>query len=103
MVLDATFLKRPQRAEAAALAAELGVSWRILDCEADEAVIEARLAQRQAEGSDPSDATLAVIRQQRANRDALDAGERAHALTVRTDDAESVALAGGRLLAGLDG
>jgi aminoglycoside phosphotransferase family enzyme/predicted kinase len=103
VVLDATFLKRSQRAEAAAQAAELGVSWRIVDCEADEAVIEARLAQRQAEGSDPSDATLAVIRQQRADRDALDAGERAHAVTVRTDDAESVALAGGRLLAGLDG
>lgn len=85
VVLDATFLQRSRRAEAAALAAGRALPFRILHCTANEAVIRERLAQRRAAGQDPSDATEAVVRRQLSSGEALDAAERAVTLAVRTD------------------
>ena len=69
VVIDAAYLKQNQRQAACHIAEETGVPFLILDCQAPEAVIAGWLAQRQAEGKDPSDATLDVIRTQQATRE----------------------------------
>ena len=60
------------------------------DCHAPEAVIAAWLAERQSEGRDPSDATLAVIKDQEAGREPLDADEQAHSGRIDTHEAASL-------------
>ena len=92
VVIDATYLKRPQRAAAQAIAQEQGVPFVILDCSAPQAVIESWLAQRQAQQHepDPSDATLDVIAAQERSRDPLSTEEQLAARSVATHDAHSV-------------
>ncbi|MDF0730858.1 AAA family ATPase [Pseudomonas entomophila] len=90
VVLDATYLKRPQRQAAAEVASATGVPFLILDCQAPEAVIASWLEQRQAQNDDPSDATLEVIKAQQANRDPLDEQEQAHSKRVDTHEASSM-------------
>ena len=60
VVVDATYLKRQQRDSAAQVAEACGVPFLILDCQAPDSVISQWLAQRQAAGQDPSDATEAA-------------------------------------------
>nr|WP_245229302.1 bifunctional aminoglycoside phosphotransferase/ATP-binding protein [Pseudomonas sp. PvP025] len=86
VVLDATFLKREQREAAAKVAEATGAPFLILDCNAPQAVIANWLAQRQADKSDPSDATLAVIGEQHANRDPLTAEELILSQRVETNE-----------------
>jgi len=91
VVLDATYLKQPQRAAAQAIAQVQAVPFFILDCSAPQAVIESWLAQRQAQPNpDPSDATLEVIEAQTRNRDPLSGEERLAAKEVNTHEARSV-------------
>nr|WP_276583606.1 bifunctional aminoglycoside phosphotransferase/ATP-binding protein [Pseudomonas sp. RIT-PI-S] len=92
VVLDATYLKQPQRAAAQAIAQARGVPFIILDCAAPQAIIESWLSQRQAQlhERDPSDATLEVIATQERNRDPLSGEERLAARSVATHDAQSV-------------
>lgn len=90
VALDATYLKRSQRQAAQAVAEQTGVPFLILDCHAPEAVIAAWLAERQSEGRDPSDATLAVIKDQEAGREPLDADEQAHSGRIDTHEAASL-------------
>ena len=90
MVIDATYLKQPQRQAAAEVASETGVPFLILDCNAPDAVIASWLAQRQADSNDPSDATLDVIAAQQASRDALDADEQLHSKRVETNESDSL-------------
>jgi predicted kinase len=75
VVIDATYLKRSQREAAAKVAEATGTPFSILDCSAPQAVIEGWLKQRQAINEDPSDATIAVIQAQQANREPLTAEE----------------------------
>ncbi|MEE9100927.1 AAA family ATPase [Pseudomonas nitroreducens] len=90
VVLDATFLKRDQRAAAWKMAEETGVPFLILDCHAPESVIAGWLAQRQSEGNDPSDATLATVQAQQAAREPLSDEEQQHSKRVDTPDAASL-------------
>ncbi len=90
VVIDATYLKQPQRQAAAEVASETGVPFLILDCNAPDAVIASWLAQRQADSNDPSDATLDVIAAQQASRDALDADEQLHSKRVETNESDSL-------------
>src|SRR5690606_4936870 len=62
VVVDATYLKHAQRQAAWQVAEATGVPFLILDCQAPDAVLAQWLQQRQAEGGDPSDATMEVIR-----------------------------------------
>lgn len=64
VLVDATFLKREQRAPFRRLAAGLGVPFGILACTAERAVLDARLAARRAAGSDPSEADARVLQRQ---------------------------------------
>ncbi|WP_335946013.1 bifunctional aminoglycoside phosphotransferase/ATP-binding protein [Pseudomonas sp. G166] len=86
VVVDATYLKRDQRDAAAKVAEATGAPFLILDCNAPQAVIEARLAQRQADQKDPSDANLAVIAAQQANREALTPAEILCSKRVQTNE-----------------
>lgn len=90
VVIDATYLKHAQRSAAAQVAETTGVPFLILDCNAPAAVIESWLAQRQAEGNDPSDATLAVIQAQQAGREALTAAESLLTKRVETNESDSL-------------
>jgi hypothetical protein len=55
-ILDATFSRRDRRAEARALAAELGCAAFLVETRADPERTLERLAARRAAGGDPSDA-----------------------------------------------
>jgi uncharacterized protein len=90
VVLDAAYLKRDQRAAAWQVAEQNGAPFLILDCQAPQEVIAAWLQQRQAEGSDPSDATLEVIQAQQASRDTLSDDEQAHSRRIDTHQAASL-------------
>ena len=90
VVLDAAYLKREQRTAAWQIAEQSGVPFLILDCQAPQEVIAGWLQQRQAEGRDPSDATLEVIQAQQAGRDELSADEQAHSRRVDTHQADSL-------------
>ncbi|MEN9888343.1 MAG: hypothetical protein RL559_380 [Pseudomonadota bacterium] len=64
VLVDAAFLRRAEREAFAALARELGCPFAVLAPEAPLAVLRERIAARQAAGTDPSEATLAVLEQQ---------------------------------------
>ncbi|HEX5360463.1 MAG TPA: AAA family ATPase, partial [Fluviicoccus sp.] len=82
-VLDATFLDASWRLAARAVAEAAGVPFLILDCDPPEAVLRERIERRQAEGRDPSDATVEVMLAQRAAREPLTAAERERAIPIR--------------------
>ena len=90
VVIDATYLKRAQRQAAWRVAESTGVPFMILSCDAPEAVIEQWLAQRQADGSDPSDATMAVVRAQQTAREPLSEPEQRLERQISTPEAESL-------------
>ncbi|MFC5695066.1 AAA family ATPase [Pseudomonas sp. GCM10022186] len=90
VVIDATFLKHEQRSAARKVAERTGAPFLILDCHAPETVIEGWLAQRNAEGRDPSDATMEVVRAQLTNREPLDVAEQARSKRIDTDQESSL-------------
>ncbi|KQB55155.1 hypothetical protein AQS70_06065 [Pseudomonas endophytica] len=90
VVIDATYLKREQRDAAAKVAEATGVPCLILDCTAPDAVIEGWLAHRKSVGSDPSDATMDVVRAQQASREPLEAGEVLRSKSVETHNSNSL-------------
>ena len=99
VIVDAAFLRRDERLAFRALAAELRVPFSILHCRAAEAQLRRRVAARDAEGSDASEATLAVLERQLATHEPLGRDECAFALEVATDDPVDVASLGARWLA----
>ena len=85
VIVDAAFLRRAERLDFRALAAELQVPFSILHCRASEAQLRARVAARHAVQADASEADLAVLARQLASHEALDGEERAMALEVDTE------------------
>ncbi|HEY0289186.1 MAG TPA: bifunctional aminoglycoside phosphotransferase/ATP-binding protein [Pseudomonas sp.] len=90
VVIDATYLKREQREGAAKVAETTGAPLLILDCTAPQAVIAGWLKLRQAKNDDPSDATMAVIESQQANREQLTAKEILSSLRIETNVASDL-------------
>ena len=84
VVVDAAFLKRAERDAFRALAATLGVPFVIIDCVAPPGLLAARAAARAADGRDPSEADLAVIKRQLTSREPLMAGELSATFTIDT-------------------
>lgn len=84
VLVDATCLQRAQRARFAALAQSLSVPLRLLAFDASEAVLRERITRRAAEGTDPSDASLAVLESQLAKREPLTPEEQTQALVLDT-------------------
>lgn len=75
VIVDAAFLRRAERARFAALAETLGRPFAIVACRAPEPVLRERLARRQAQGGDASEADAAVLDRLREVDEALDAQE----------------------------
>lgn len=90
VVIDATYLMHAQRESAWQVAENTGAPFLILDCHAPDEVIASWLTQRQAASQDPSDATMAVVAAQQANREPLDDEELAHSKRVDTHDSASL-------------
>jgi aminoglycoside phosphotransferase family enzyme/predicted kinase len=82
LVVDATFLTRSQRRIFTDLADRLGAPWLILDCSVPLAVARERLARRQREGTDPSEADEGVLRGQWQAVEPLTDAERFHAVSA---------------------
>ena len=64
IIVDAAMLRRDERDALRELAGRLGVRCRCIWCEAPVATLRSRLARRQVEGTDASDATRAVLQRQ---------------------------------------
>ena len=77
VVLDAAFLQRAERAQARALADELGVPFSIIDCQAPPEVLRERL---QARRGDASEATAEVLDPLRRSAEPLTSEELGHVL-----------------------
>lgn len=90
VIIDATYLKGEQRRAARSLAESIGVPSVILSCEAPLPVIQQWLAERQAQGLDPSDATFEVIQAQLQNQDPLSESELSRCKVVKTHEPESL-------------
>jgi aminoglycoside phosphotransferase family enzyme/predicted kinase len=90
-IVDAAFLRRDERAQFAALAAAAAAPFAIVDCRAPLAVLQSRVAARQAAGNDPSEADLAVLDRLAGAAVPLEAGERARAIVFDADPTEPVA------------
>lgn len=85
VIVDATFLRRADRATFEALAAGMNLPFTILDCTASASCLRERVRRRRESGDDASEADLAVLAQQEAAREPLSAAERAQAIEVATD------------------
>jgi aminoglycoside phosphotransferase family enzyme/predicted kinase len=85
VIVDATFLKRSQRIPFFELAEMLDTPVLILDCRAPEALLQERIARRDAAGGDPSEADLSVVQMQLSSRESLDGREQRHALRIDSE------------------
>ncbi|WP_341304820.1 AAA family ATPase [Pseudomonas sp. TMP25] len=90
VVIDATYLKHTQRDAASQVAEACGAPFLILDCNAPDDVIASWLDQRQAVSTDPSDATMEVVRAQQASRESLSEDERLQSRRVETHQSASM-------------
>mgnify|MGYP003595395273 CR=1 FL=1 len=87
VLVDASFLKRAQRQDFAALAEVLGVPFVILAFDAPLELLRERVRQRAQAGTDASEADLAVLETQCRTREAFDTGELARTLHIDTRSA----------------
>ncbi|MEQ8516718.1 MAG: AAA family ATPase, partial [Chromatocurvus sp.] len=83
-LIDAACLKHWQRSLFGNLAAERGVPFGILHCQAQDAVLRRRILARETAGNDASEAGVAVLEHQQQSLESLDAAEQTHALDVDT-------------------
>ena len=84
VIVDATFLQRSTRDRFRRLAEDSHLGFTILQADAPLSVLESRIRQRQAEGSDPSEADLAVLETQRERVEGISDEEAPRTLTVDT-------------------
>ena len=85
VVVDAAFLKRGQRGRFAALARDAGVHFVIAACSAAPATLRARVAAREREAHDASEAGLAVLAHQIATAQPLAQEETGHTLSIAAE------------------
>ncbi|HYA21019.1 MAG TPA: AAA family ATPase [Burkholderiales bacterium] len=98
-IVDAAFLARQQRERFCRLAREMAVPFVIVSCTASEAVLRERVARREREAKDASEAGLAVLQRQLAVQEPLAGDELAHALIF---DSERGGAPSDKLLAALE-
>lgn len=82
VVVDATFLDPRQREAFARLAADMAVPFTILELQASDKTLRARVAARAQTGSDPSDADVDILDRQLAHYLPLSLAERMHTVVV---------------------
>ncbi len=84
VIVDAASLRRSDRARFRGLADNLGVPFVIVACEAPDQVIEQRLFDRQARGTDASDAGLEVVKLQKTTAEPFSDDELAAIVRMNT-------------------
>jgi len=86
-VVDAAFLHQQQRDLLADAAARRGVPFRILDFRADNETLRRRIARREAEATDASEADMRVLDYQLRSGEPLGQAEREASIIVHSDQA----------------
>jgi aminoglycoside phosphotransferase family enzyme/predicted kinase len=71
VIVDATFGRRQDRRRFHDLAASLGLTARVIHCQAEPGVLRARISGRLAQGTDASEADVAVLQWQEAHEEPL--------------------------------
>lgn len=84
VIVDATFLNADQRLRFRNLAQSHNVPFRILDCQAPEAVLRERIRARQQQARDASEADTAVLDRQLSSADGFAAPEREFVVELDT-------------------
>lgn len=84
VIVDATFLRRTDRASLQSIAGNCAAGFTILDCSADDRVLAERIQMRNATRRDASEADLTVLDWQRENLEPLSGSEQRHVLAVDT-------------------
>lgn len=90
VVLDAAFLKHRERQQMLQVAEHLAVPFLILDCQASLDSIEKNIATRARQGTDPSDATLEVMRKQLQWKESLTDAEKSVSYVINTQQEDSL-------------
>ena len=90
VIVDATFLNQAHRDLFHRVAEHVGVPIQLISCQLDDAMIRERLTAREAEGTDASDATVAIYESQVANAEPLTEDESHHTIVVDTSSAEHI-------------
>jgi aminoglycoside phosphotransferase family enzyme/predicted kinase len=85
VLIDAACLRRHEREAVRALAAQQRVPFHLWHCSASPELAQRRLAARQADGRDPSDADAAVLALQQGFLEPLDASEQAGLQRLHND------------------
>jgi aminoglycoside phosphotransferase family enzyme/predicted kinase len=81
-IIDAAFLRRDERTQAAALARKMGVPFAILDCQAPAAELVERVQARERRRDDASEAGVTVLERLMAAQEPLTDDERSCAITM---------------------
>ena len=97
VIVDATFIHHGRRTVFADLAATLAVPFVILHCQAQNHVVEARIAKRRAARADASEADVRVLRHQRQSAEPFTRAEQAAVIQVDTENDASIGAALDRL------
>jgi hypothetical protein len=85
VIVDAAFLKRAERERFAALARNAGARFLIAACTASAATLRARVAAREREARDASEAGLAVLERQLAAAEPLAQDEAGHTIALAAE------------------
>ncbi len=94
VLVDATFLRRSQRLAFKKLAVKFGVPYHILLCEADEAILRQRVAERLRRGGDVSEADVGVLEKQLIQCEVPGMDEQGECVSAREADGDMSHLAG---------
>ncbi len=84
VIVDAACLQRDQRELLCRVAGEQGLPFAIVSCEAALPVLRERVARREQQGADASDADLAILERQRRTLQPLGADEMVHVIRIAT-------------------
>lgn len=90
VVVDATMIRQRTRQSYMELAEQLGIPVRIIACQCEQKLIEARLKRRAQAGSDASDADIAVMQDQLKHYQPLTEAEEQIAVHIDTDDDDAI-------------
>ncbi|WP_286240100.1 AAA family ATPase [Neptuniibacter halophilus] len=90
VVVDATFIRQRTRQNYIDLAEQLNIPIRIISCECEQKLIEARLKRRATEGNDASDADVQVMQDQLQLQQPLSEAEQELTITINTDDDDAI-------------
>jgi len=97
VIVDATFLKHSQRQLFFLLSQELGAELIILSFSAPKPILQQRIIERNRSGNDASEANLAVLEQQLASQQELNAQELTYCIDITDNSAQSAKMVSEKL------